>query len=788
MKKCFFLLLFFSSFSLSAQRLAPLTVDKIMRDPSWIGFSPSQPFWSPNGQRLYFFWNPDESPSDSLYFITVRGTKPQKTTSSQRQLALAERSGVFNADRNKIVFQQNNSLKVLDIPSGHLKTLLQTSKNITYPHFSFHDMKVIFRMEDNLYACSLSSGSITQLTNFKDGRKPGKESHNRQEEFLRTDALENSLILRRRKAKAEVEKKAKRRAPKMAFPKPVYIEHKSLQNLLISPDGRFVTYTLVDRSKNVKYTEVPNYVTRSGYTESIPSRPTVGYPRESTAFYIYDRKRDSSYRLSIKQIPGIRYIPSFYKNYPDVYDSLKEDQPLRKVVVNGPLWNKSGTKALVVVRSLDHKDRWIMLLNAQEAQLKLLTRQHDSAWIGGPGIGYTYSMGSMGWVNENTYWFQSEKTGYSHLYLQNVVTRKITPLTQGKYEVQKAVISPDKKWLYITTNQVAPGQTQFYQLNLKTKEQSRITQMMGGNEVTVSPDGRYLAILHSTAIHPWELYTQPNKAGTSAQQITDKAESREYKSYPWQKPEIITFTDRDGFSVYASVYQPRQPAKTRPGVIFVHGAGYLQDVKHYWSYYFREHLFINLLTAQGYTVMDIDYRGSAGYGRDWRTAIYRHMGGNDLEDIVDGARYMIDSLGVNRKRIGLWGGSYGGFLTLMALFKTDIFACGAALRSVTDWAHYNDGYTSNILNLPQDDSIAYVRSSPIYFAKGLQGHLLMCHGMIDTNVHFQDIVRLTQKLIELKKDHWELAVYPLESHAFKEPESWRDEYTRIYQLFETHLK
>ncbi|HSH00270.1 MAG TPA: prolyl oligopeptidase family serine peptidase, partial [candidate division Zixibacteria bacterium] len=133
---------------------------------------------------------------------------------------------------------------------------------------------------------------------------------------------------------------------------------------------------------------------------------------------------------------------------------------------------------------------------------------------------------------------------------------------------------------------------------------------------------------------------------------------------------------------------------------------------------------------------------------------------------------------------------YGGFITLMALFKAPgVFAAGAALRSVTDWAHYNHGYTAAILNTPQLDSLAYQRSSPIYFAEGFtSGRLLMCHGMIDRNVHFQDVVRLSQRLVELGKDNWELAVYPLEDHTFQEPSSWTDEYKRIFTLFEETLK
>jgi dipeptidyl aminopeptidase/acylaminoacyl peptidase len=228
---------------------------------------------------------------------------------------------------------------------------------------------------------------------------------------------------------------------------------------------------------------------------------------------------------------------------------------------------------------------------------------------------------------------------------------------------------------------------------------------------------------------------------------------------------------------------------SHPGVVFVHGAGYAQNAHKYWASYFREYMFHNLLASRGYVVLDVDYRASSGYGRDWRTAIYRHMGGKDLEDIVDGAKYIEAKEQVNPKRVGLYGGSYGGFITLMAMFTTpDVFAAGAALRPVTDWAHYNHGYTSAILNVPQSDAEAYRQSSPIYFADGLKGALLICHGMVDTNVLFQDSVRLAQRLIELRKENWEFAPFPVENHGFEEETSWADEYKRILKLFEDTLK
>jgi dipeptidyl aminopeptidase/acylaminoacyl peptidase len=301
-----------------------------------------------------------------------------------------------------------------------------------------------------------------------------------------------------------------------------------------------------------------------------------------------------------------------------------------------------------------------------------------------------------------------------------------------------------------------------------------------------------MAVVHDVANHPPELFVADAESGSEMGQITESP-TEEWSGFPWVKPEILSFEAEDGTMVPARIYRPSDMGAESHGgaVIFVHGAGYLHNVHNYWSSYYREYQFNQLLAASGYTVLDIDYRGSAGYGAEWRTGIYRWMGGKDMSDQVDGARYLAASEGVDPARIGLYGGSYGGFITLMGLFTSgDTFKSGAALRSVTDWAHYNHGYTSRILNQPQDDIEAYEQSSPIYFAEnfGADQHLVMLHGMVDTNVHFSDVVRLSQRLIELGKENWELAVYPVEGHGFTEPTSWTDEYRRIYELFERTLR
>ncbi|MBO9155383.1 prolyl oligopeptidase family serine peptidase [Chitinophaga sp. GCM10012297] len=763
----------------SAACAQQLTIEKIMRDPKWIGTSPDNLFWGADGKTVYFSWNPEKAPADSLYSITLTAQTPRKTLPAERQHIQVMANADYNTARTQMVYTWQGDVFLRDLASGKETRITHTSDLESGAGFGFHDSRILFRRNRNIYSWEIQTGVTEQLTDFVNGSKPAPRTEHlgAQDKYLKDQQQELFEVLKEKKAKTDAATAFNNSLPKTEQLRSLYLDDRSLSDARVSPDGRFVVYRVFREAGPSRGAMVPNFVTESGFTGELRTNAKVGTPQPSFESYVFDRLKDTVLAVKTSAIPGINDKPDYVKDYPG-RDTVKKT---RGVIINGPYWSEKGTNAIVQIRSQDNKDRWIMLLDAATGALKPLDRQRDEAWVGGPGINW----GSLGWIDENTCWFQSEATGYSHLYTFNVNTRQKKALTQGNYEVQEAGLSRDKQYFYITTNEVHPGEKQFYRLPVVGGKAERITAMTGAHTVSLSPDEKWIAYRYSASNKPWEMYLQENKPGAKPVQITNLAMTDEFKAYPWREANVVTFKARDNQMVHARLYTPGAAQRNGAAVIFVHGAGYLQNAHKWWSQYYREYMFHNLLADLGYTVLDIDYRGSAGYGRDWRTGIYRHMGGKDLTDQVDGARFLAQQHGVDPKRIGIYGGSYGGFITLMALFTTpDDFAAGAALRSVTDWAHYNHGYTSNILNEPYTDSIAFRRSSPIYFAEGLKGHLLMCHGMVDTNVHFQDIVRLSQRLIELGKNNWELAVYPVEDHGFTEPASWTDEYKRILKLFD----
>ena len=730
-----------------------------MRGPGLVGTAPTNVEFGVDGRYVYFRWRaPGVDTLDEDYRVNVAGA-PRLERLPRNAIDTIPRANaaVWSPDRRRRVLAMKGDLWLIE-QNGAVRRLTQTVAAESNPGWAANGGSVSFTREGNAWMLDLAGGRLTQLTDVRTGAAPRKAAEAAgQSRELRDEQRALFDFIRRQVA----DERMRADTDTVHTMKPIYLgERRSAARFEVAPDGKFVLLTVTERPRGDttegRQVQMPVWVTQSGYVETQQIRTKVG-----------DAQNRQSAALIEVATGKVTWISR---------DSAAEK---RGIDASGIDFSPSGRHALVRITTRDYEDAWLVVVDLPSLERRDVAHLHDDAWLGGP-LG-----GVAGWIpgTDNIY-YGSEETGYAHV--STVAATGGTPraLTSGTWEVQQVAPSPDGKTFYVHTNEGDFGQVHFYFMDAATGRRTRLTTTEGRQDVVVSPDARTLAVLHSTANHPPELYFQDARAGAVARKVTESPPS-EFKSYDWIVPEIVMIPADDGTQVPARLYRPRGRAANGAAVIFVHGAGYLQNVHRWWSSYYREYMFHHLLASRGYAVLDIDYRGSAGLGRVWRTAIYRHMGGLDLDDQLAGKRWLVRNLGVDSSRVGIYGGSYGGFITLMAMFtRPGQFAAGAALRPVTDWAHYNHPYTARILNEPQSDTLAYRRSSPIYFAEGLRGRLLICHGMVDDNVHFQDTARLIQRLIELGKENWEVAIYPVEPHGFRRADSWTDEYRRILNLFE----
>jgi dipeptidyl aminopeptidase/acylaminoacyl peptidase len=730
-----------------------------MRGPRLVGYPPSDLRWSGDSKELYFEWRMPDEDEAATWVVGREGGEPRRLTDDERRSA-PPASGVWDRAHRRVLAVQDDDIVLIDTIARTRRPLTRTTAREASPRWARNETHVTFVRENNVFIVPLdatSGGLFVQLTDISAKESEPKATDS--QTFIKEEELK---LLEAVKEAAERRKREEEKEKKHALPKFELQERQSVTDAALAEGD--VLYLLVsERSEDAKPAIVPKFVTESAYTEDITARTKVGDVQNAAKLGVFDLQ---TAKTAWASVPG-----------PD---------EKRTVRWSMAMVSDDGTRAVAAARSADNEDRWFVLVGA-DGKGTIVDHTHDDAWVRDPGF--------TGWLPDNRrFWFGAEKDGWAHLHVVDVTAETPVPkaVTSGQWEVSDAELSPDRTKFYISSTEVHPGERHFYTVPIDGGARTRLSTRTGATTGVVSPDDRTVGVIFSSANTPPEVYVMANSANVEPKQVTTST-SAEWRAGRWLEPELMTFTARDGVDVPARLFTPEMLGAKRdrnaPGVVFVHGAGYLQNAHRYWSTYFREYMFHHLLASRGYVVLDVDYRGSAGYGRDWRTAIYRHMGGKDLDDIVDGAKYLAQKQRVNPRRIGVYGGSYGGFITLMAMFTSPkTFAAGAALRPVTDWAHYNHPYTSNILNEPHADPEAYRKSSPIYFADKLEGALLILHGMVDVNVHFQDSVRLAQRLIELRKENWELAAYPVEDHAFVKETSWADEYKRMLKLFDLHLR
>lgn len=775
------------------------TLELIMSDPDWIGNAPEGGYWSDDGEWVYFQQKRHEEIFRDLYRVPAGG--------GQAVLVPAAESGqdsnatkVYNRDRSQVAWVHGGDILVKDLASGDIRQLTKTSEPESDPMFMADGDSVSFVRGGANYVYALGSGTTSQPADIRFEKAPDEP-----EEFdpLREQQMRTFETLREDKRQADAlqeHREALQKDDPRQTPLPIYLgDEYSETGRALSPSGRYLMLAVqsakVEPGQSGK---MPNYVSESGYTDIRDVRTRVGRkvppPQD---LILVDLESGEFNKLSLDEVPGIDDDPlaSLRKSAVDwhverganreqVEKSLKAPEQ-RPVNVRAITWNAQGDQVAIRLHAVDNKDRWLMTVDFENNALQTQHRLTDEAWI-------NWDHNEFGWMPDGrTLWYLSEESGYSQLYVKDIGKRRAVQLTSGSFVVREPAPSPSGEAFYVVANRTHPGNYEVYRVPVAGGELEQITSLGGVVRFTQSPGGDRLLLTRSHFVRHNDLYVQATTAQAQPLQVTDTVSER-FKAIDWVVPEIIEVPSSNvPRPVYSKLYLPPDfdQEQDYPAVMFVHGAGYTQNAHMGWPYYFRELMFHTLLANEGYVVIDMDYRASKGYGRNWRTAIYRNMGHPELEDFQDGVSWLAETYSVDPDRVGVYGGSYGGFMTFMALFRAPgLFAAGAGLRPVVDWMNYNQPYTSNILNTPDIDPVAYQRSSPINFVEGLDDPLLIAVGMQDDNVFFQDSVLLVQRLLELQKEDWNLAVYPLDAHGFVHPDSWLDEYRRIYKLMNENLK
>jgi dipeptidyl aminopeptidase/acylaminoacyl peptidase len=790
-----------------------VTLEQAMADPDWIGPPVQHPYWSVDGQSVYYTLKQKGTQVRDLHRVDAAGGGD--TVVGPEAMPSADGAdAVFDRAHTRAAFVRNNDIFIRDVASGRLTQVTRTPQHESDPRFSADGRALHYRSGNDWFVYDIAGSiggpaAIVKAEKDPDAKKP---------DDLGELQLRFFSTLREIKSDRDAQKQhdeAFDKADPGRVPKPFFVgDDVKIEGTSLGPDGKWLlVFTTPKTYEKGKAGKLQHFVTESGYEEQQDERTRVGRndpaPQSIVLLSLADH---AQYKLAASDLPGIHDDPlkairdenakrakEDKSAKPDAKDEKgkdkdkKNDKPKERAIRivsdaddgggGGVEWSADGRNVAIQIRAIDNKDRWIATVDFGAHKLVTQHRLTDPAWI-------NWNFNEFGWEKDDkTLWYVSEETGYAQLYAKSLGA-KATALTHGTFEVSAPVVSPDGKWFYLRANAAAPYAYNVYRIAVGGGELKQVSSARGVQEFRLSPDGTQVALLRSGPYLPPQVAVVGADGG-AARDLTD-TRTAEYKAIAWPALKIVEIpSSHTKQPIYAKLYLPKDfdTSKKYPAVLFVHGAGYTQNVHEQWPYYFREQMFHNMLNEHGYVVLDMDYRASEGYGRDWRTAIYRQMGHPELEDLVDGAHWLEQYHSVDANRIGVYGGSYGGFMTLIAMFRApDTFKAGAALRPVTDWTQYNHEYTSNILNDPAVDPIAYERSSPIEFADGLKGHLLIAHGMIDDNVLFEDSARLYQKLVELHKDNFEIAPYPMEQHSFVHADSWLDEYKRIYNLFETSLK
>lgn len=582
-----------------------------------------------------------------------------------------------------------------------------------------------------------------------------------------------------------------------APPRPVWTSAEAESGFALSPDGTrlaFVrgddlwTRSLADDSET-RLTATPETESRPVWSPSsgrlafttstsIRHADPVGYSGPKILYAWFERRVGDLYVVPSAGGPAIPIEPSA---------SFRE---------GGPRWLDANRLAFERV-SEDTTTREIVVADATAGQGLVLHRDVDSWW----SPPFSARPGPVPSPDGRRIAFLSDRDGWDHLYVVSASGGPAVQITRGRFEAWRPAWSPDGTRLAYDANPGEnPGVRHIGVATLGSDPGAPairyLTSGRGTNTwASWSPDGERILYQHTDPSSSADLYAVRDQ-GAPPIRLTDSMPA-ELRRESLVEPELVWYEAGDGRRVPAYLFVPKDLDRSRrhPAIVWIHGDGTNQNYdgwhieRNYAVYYsFHQHLL-----ERGYVVLAPDYRGSIGYGREWRQGAFMEVGGKDYQDAADSATYLKTIPFIDGERIGVWGLSYGGFFTLQALtLAPDLFRCGVDVAGPVDYRmYYQDPYRStwtySRLRAPADSPAQYDVASPIDRAARISRPLLILHGTADVNVPYLHSVRLVDELMKLGK-RFQFMMYPGELHYFRRAHVLRDAWERVERFFDAHLR
>ena len=536
-----------------------LSVDEIMRGPGLYGYEPRAMRWSGDGGLVYFEWKrcTDAPEKDWDTYVVNRDGSGLRVLSEEEARLAPPADGNFTRDRKMVVYVYHGDIFLYDRTAGVRRRLTNTADAESNPRFTKDEQHVAFVRAGNLYTLSLHDGALVEWTDAQPAGSPPapgteKKGTDSQEFIKKEERGLLEAVDRRAKLREEEEAKRKKENPRKPW---ILAVRQTIATLMLAPSEEYVIASVTEAPEGSKQAVVPNYVTESAYTDTIASRTMVGDLQNRTRLAIVNAKSGE-----------VTWVDPALK---EKDASGKEID--RAINFHGTRWSEDGSRLMAMARSTDNKDRWIFAIDPVKGSTRTIAHDHDDAWV-------NFS-GTFGFLADNaTVYFLSERDGWSHLYTAPFDGGESRQLTSGKWEVERASISRDKATFWLETSEASLHERQIYSMSVSGGTRTRLTSDSGWNvDATPSPTEDVLAVVHSYTNRPPELFLMENKPGAAMKRVTSSP-APEFFNYPWMDAPIVKIPARDGAQIPAHIYKPAGFLKGGPAVVFVHGAGYLQNV------------------------------------------------------------------------------------------------------------------------------------------------------------------------------------------------------------------